>query len=364
MNRRDFIKSGLTVSAGLALGGIPTLRNLAYASDAKWRTFEVITRLEVTDPVGAVRAWVPVPLTTATNYFKREPDSWSGNYKTVRAVTYDKYGTGMVYADWPAGEKAPVLEVKSRFMTLDRAVDLDSKPKSKPNESKAVLDYFLKPSKLIKTDGIVATTSKGIVMGYKTDADKAKAIYEWIVDNTFRDPKVKGCGIGDISTMLHTGYLGGKCADLNALYVGLARAAGLPARDVYGVRVAASNEFKSLGKADDISGAQHCRAEVYLSEYGWVPVDPADVRKVVLEENAPGAPLPLDDPKVKKARAKLFGAWEMNWLPYNYAHDIRLPNSNGPEIGYFMYPQSETANGRKDSLDPNNFRYSIKSKES
>jgi transglutaminase-like putative cysteine protease len=270
----------------------------------------------------------------------------------------------MVYADWPAGEKAPVLEVKSRFMTLDRAVDLDSKPKSKPNESKAVLDYFLKPSKLIKTDGIVATTSKGIVMGYKTDADKAKAIYEWIVDNTFRDPKVKGCGIGDISTMLHTGYLGGKCADLNALYVGLARAAGLPARDVYGVRVAASNEFKSLGKADDISGAQHCRAEVYLSEYGWVPVDPADVRKVVLEENAPGAPLPLDDPKVKKARAKLFGAWEMNWLPYNYAHDIRLPNSNGPEIGYFMYPQSETANGRKDSLDPNNFRYSIKSKES
>jgi transglutaminase-like putative cysteine protease len=163
--------------------------------------------------------------------------------------------------------------------------------------------------------------------------------------------------------MLRTGYLGGKCADLNALYVGLARAAGLPARDVYGIRVANSAEFKSLGKADDISGAQHCRAEVYLNGYGWLPVDPADVRKVVLEENAPGAPLPLDDPKVKKARAKLFGAWEMNWLPYNYAHDLRLPNSNGPEIGYLMYPQGETANGRKDSLDPKGFSYTIKSKE-
>jgi hypothetical protein len=32
--------------------------------------------------------------------------------------------------------------------------------------------------------------------------DRARAIYEWIVENTFRDPKVKGCGIGDISTML------------------------------------------------------------------------------------------------------------------------------------------------------------------
>lgn len=53
----------------------------------------------------------------------------------------------------------------------------------------------------------------------------------------------------------------------------------------------------------------------------------------------------------------------MNWLPYNYAHDLRLPNSNGAELGFFMYPQSETANGRKDSLDPKGFSYSIKSKE-
>ncbi|HKY08451.1 MAG TPA: transglutaminase domain-containing protein [Candidatus Binatia bacterium] len=363
MNRRDFIKGGVTVSAGFALGGFSKMGDLAFANDAKWRTFEVTTRVEVADPVGAVRAWVPVPLTSNTDYFKREPDSWTGNYKAARAVQYDKYGTGLVYAEWAPGEKAPVLEVKSRFTTRDRSVDLSRKPAAAPAENKAVLDYFKKPSKLIKTDGIVATTSKGIVMGYKTDVDKAQAIYEWIVDNTFRDPKVKGCGIGDISTMLHTGYLGGKCADLNALYVGLARAAGLPARDVYGVRVANSEEFKSLGKADDISGAQHCRAEVWLNGFGWLPVDPADVRKVVLEENLPGAPLALDDPKVKKARTKLFGAWEMNWLPYNYAHDVKLPNSNGPEIGYFMYPQGETANGRKDSLDFKSFSYTIKSKE-
>lgn len=363
MDRRSFLRQGLTVSAGVALTGLPGVSPFGEANEgAKWRTFEVTTRLEVLEPVGAIRVWVPVPLATATDYFKRDPDSWSGNFKAARAVSYDKYGTGMVYAEWPAGEKAPVLEIKSRFTARDRDVDLDRKPKSSPKENKAALDYFRKPSKLIRTDGIVAATSKGIVMGMKSDVDKARAIYEWIVDNTFRDPKVKGCGIGDITTMLQTGYLGGKCADLNALYVGLARAAGLPARDVYGVRVANSAEFKSLGKADDITGAQHCRAEVWLNAYGWVPVDPADVRKVVLEEN-PGNPLPLDDAKVKKARAKLFGSWEMNWLPYNYAHDLRLPNSNGPEIAYFMYPQGETANGRKDSLDAKNFSYTIKSKE-
>src|SRR5207237_1096309 len=218
-----------------------------------------------------------------------------------------------------------------------------------------------KPSKYIRTDGIVATTSKGIVLGLKNDADKARALYEWIVDNTFRDPKVKGCGIGDITTMLESGYLGGKCADLNALYVGLARSAGLPARDVYGIRVANSAEFKSLGRADDITGAQHCRAEVFLTGYGWVPVDPADVRKVVLEE--PPSGLPLGDPIVKKARAKLFGAWEMNWLAYNYAHDVKLPSSEGKPVPFLMYPQAETAGDRKDSLDPAAFAYKITAKE-
>jgi hypothetical protein len=78
MERREFLKQGLAATAGLALGGLPKFRSIAFADDAtKWRAFEVITRVEVTDPVGAVRAWLPVPLTTNTDYFKREPDTWT-----------------------------------------------------------------------------------------------------------------------------------------------------------------------------------------------------------------------------------------------------------------------------------------------
>ena len=90
-------------------------------------------------------------------------------------------------------------------------------------------------------------TSREIVKGAGNDLEKARAICEWIGENTFRDPNTRGCGIGDIRGMLETRSLGGKCADLNAL--GLTRAAGVRARDLYGIRTADSREFKSLGKS-------------------------------------------------------------------------------------------------------------------
>ena len=120
--------------------------------------------------------------------------------------------------------------------------------------------------------------------------------------------------------------------------------------------------YKSLGTSSDtITKAQHCRAEVYLSDYGWVPVDPADVRKVALEE--PPGNRPLADEMVRRARAQLFGSWEMNWMAYNFAHDVVLPGSSGAPVGFLMYPQAETSDGRLDSLDPDNFRYEITAKE-
>ena len=268
----------------------------------------------------------------------------------------------MVHAQWGDDQTAPVIEVISVVKVQDRAIDL-SKPGKMAALSAAERKLYTGSTELIPTDGIVKESADKIVKGAGTDLEKARTIYEWVVENTFRDAKVRGCGIGDIASMLKSGNLGGKCADINALYVGLARAADLPARDVYGLRIAPSKfGYKSLGAGSAvISKAQHCRSEVYLAGFGWVPVDPADVRKVALEE--PPANLQLDDPKVVAARNALFGSWETNWLAYNFAHDIALPGTNGPKIGFLMYPQAETASMRLDCLDPDTFKYTITSKE-
>ncbi len=298
--------------------------------------------------------WLPAALTTETPFQKTLSSEFSVELRKAD-------GLGIFVAEFPTGVK-PVVTLTSRIATRNYGVDL-STPIKAPVTDPSQMAHFLRPTKLLPTDGIVKETAIEITRGAKTDLDKARAIYDWIVDNTFRNPKTRGCGIGDIRFMLESKDLGGKCADLNALYVGLARAAGLPARDVYGIRVAKSElGYKSLGAAsENITKAQHCRAEVYLATYGWVPVDPADVRKVVLEE--PPGNRPLEDEMVRNARARLFGSWEMNWMAYNFAHDVALPNSAGAPIGFLMYPQAETAGGRLDSLDPDNFKYEITSRE-
>ncbi|HTA40989.1 MAG TPA: transglutaminase-like domain-containing protein [Bryobacteraceae bacterium] len=354
LSRRDLLRSAGAVSAGLTLAARGRARE-------RWRTFDVTTHVEVLDAKGVTRIWLPSALAGSTPFQKTLSNTITTDGAAVRHVQAKADRLDIVTAEFPAGVK-PVLTLTSRIATTNYAVDL-SAPRKTAGASRSELEYFTRATKLLPTDGIVKETAARITLGATTDIGKARAIYQWIVENTFRDAKTRGCGVGDIRFMLESGNLGGKCADLNALYVGLARASGLPARDVYGIRVAPSElGYKSLGAAtEDISKAQHCRAEVYIGGYGWAPVDPADVRKVVLEE--PPGNRSLDDAMVQAARARLFGSWEMNWMAYNFAHDVVLPGSSGRPVGFLMYPQAETNGRRLDSLDPASFSYRITSRE-
>src|SRR5258706_6848805 len=277
MNRRHFLQS----ASAAALVQSLSLR-AAFAQDG-WRTFETVTRVDVKDSFGVARAWVPLPLEADSNWQKTIGSTWSGNASQAQILHDGKYGVAMLYAEWPAREANPYPAGASRFMAPDRAVGF-APPRRSLDLSAADRKFFTAPTELIPTDGIVRKTALGITKGAKTDVDKARVIYEWIVDNTFRDPKTRGCGVGDVKSLLESGNLGGKCADLNALYVGLARSVAVPARDVYGVRVAPSKYgYKSLGAGTaNITKAQHCRPEFFASGYGWGAIDPADLRKVVL----------------------------------------------------------------------------------
>ncbi len=361
VSRRDFLAGSATVVAVASLPRLAAAQAFAPAP-GPWRQFRLETRIEIAKPDDHIQAWVPLPAFSQPDWLRPGDSTWNTNAISAQIMTDRNSGAQMLALEWTDGKEPAVVEIVSTVATRDRAVDLTT-PGYAPSLSSAERQRYLAATRLVPTDGIVKTTSDKITAQAGSDLEKARAIYEWIVENTYRKAATRGCGTGDIASLLQSGDLGGKCADLNALFVGLLRSSGVPARDVYGLRIAPSRfGYKSLGaNSDVVSKTQHCRAEVYLAGFGWVPMDPADVRKVMLEE--PPGNLPIDDIKVVAARKALFGAWEGNWLAYNDAHDVALPGATGPQLGFLMYPQAEVATIRQDCLDPDKFKYTITSTE-
>jgi transglutaminase-like putative cysteine protease len=358
----------LKAAGGLALASaMPRLlfAQTAGAADAErhfdprpgeWKSFEVVTKVSLQRASGPSTVWIPLP-SIDTDWQRTLSNNWSGNATKMRVEADPHYGARFVVAEFD-GTATPTLEVVSRVQTRDRAANW--KTHGVANESADDLRLWLQPSDLLPLDGIVRKTALTITSGAKTDQDKVQRIYDWIVLNTFREPKVRGCGTGDIKTMLETGNFGGKCADLNGLFVGLVRAAGVPARDVYGIRIAPSAfGYKELGgKPAALQGAQHCRSEVYLKGHGWVAMDPADVAKVMRQETPDWIKDP-DHPIVAPVKKALFGGWEGNWMGYNFAHDVRLPGFVQGKVGFLMYPQAQSHGEAYDSLAPDAFKYVI-----
>jgi len=362
LHRRAVIEGAAAALAATAFPTVAPAHAVFAPTPGPWRTFTVVTRLEIEGARGKSQAWVPLPSVNEPTWTRSGASEWTTNATTAQRWRDPRYGAEMLHVIWAEDETAPVVEVMSHVATRDRAIDL-TRPGEAPPLSAAERALYLAPTDLIPTDGIVKEMADRITGGAASEVAKARAIYEWLVKNTYRDASVRGCGVGDVAAMLRTGHLGGKCADLNALLVGLARASGLPARDLYGLRVTPSKfDYRSLGvRSDIVTRAQHCRAEVFLTGFGWVPIDPADVRKVMLEE--PPGHLIIGDDKVEAVHKALFGAWEGNWIAYNFAHDLALPGSREPKRAFLMYPEAETTAGRRDCLDADSFRYTITARE-
>ena len=327
-----------------------------------WRSFELTTTVTVPQARGTTRVWLPVP-TVEGDYQRPLDSSWSGNATEVRLVADPQRGVRMLQAVFAPEVATPTLVLSSRLQTRNRAVDWANPTPTA--EDPALLRANLAPTELLPVDGVVRKTAQEATRGARTDVDKVRAIYQWVVAHAHREPKTRGCGTGDIKTLLETGNLGGKCADLNALFVGLCRASGIPARDVYGLRLAPSAfGYKELGGTSaNLKGAQHCRAEVYLASHGWVAMDPADVLKVMRQETPEWIKDPAH-PLVAPVMKGLFGGWEGNWVAWNTAHDIRLPGTTRPgTLPFLMYPNGENAEGPFDELAPDSFRYAIQARE-
>ncbi|MBI5016223.1 MAG: transglutaminase domain-containing protein [Deltaproteobacteria bacterium] len=326
-----------------ATGGVADAGDLA-----KTRSGTVECRVDLSAQVRHqdVRLWLPYPTSDSDQVIRDV--KVTGDFADSAVYTDRVHGTPMLYARWDKG-------AANRTLTLSFGVEREEVLRRDFPEKEAAWDprdyaLYLAPTSLGPTDGAVKQLADKITAGKTTVLEKAKAVYDWVCENTFRDPDTKGCGQGNVCKLLETP--GGKCADLHSVFVSLTRAAGVPSREVFGLRLGKKPE-------EDVTGSQHCWAEFFLPGYGWVPVDAADVRKAMLTEK-----LTLSDARTGELRAYYWGGIDAYRVKLAMGRDLVLgPPQAGAPLNYLMYPYAEIGGKPVDWLEPKSFRYAITFRE-
>jgi len=298
-------------------------------------------------PAGkVVQLWIPYPVSNQDQLIGNI--KLDGDYAETGIYTVPANGTPLLYAEWPPGSKSRKLTLAFEVMRdeLRRGDFPSSEPAWNPD------DYaeFLAPTSIGPTDGAVKELSDKIIAGKTTVLERAKAIYDWTVENMYRDPETRGCGKGDVCYLLLTP--GGKCTDISSVFVALCRAAGVPAREVFGLRLGKKAE-------QDITTWHHCWSEFFLPGYGWVPADPADVLKAMLVEK-----LKLDSPRIIELRDYFWGGIDAYRFQLASGRDLVLnPAQTGEPLNTFGYPYAEVGGKPLDFYEPKSFIYRFSFKE-
>lgn len=349
--------------AALAESEMPPAReprsvvNLPDEPPAQWRGYSITSDISLPGGDGATRLWLPLAQYKDTAWQRSLGHSWQGNFTSAGIYRDPVAEMEVFHAEWKEGSGAPQLQIVTRVDTQDRHFDITRR--GAVAERTEVLRRCLQATAHMPTDGLVRRTAERAVGRIKDPVAQGKAIYDWVVENTVHDPQAPGFGVGDIALMLDSGNFSGKSADIALLFVALCRSMGIPARPVFGLRIDGSRLFGSLGADGKLAQAQHCRAEFYGPGYGWIPVDPSDVRKAIVDERLSSA-----DSRLVVLKKLLFGFWEMNWIGLNAAQDVGLRGSNGAALPFLALPQVETAAGRFDSRSPAHLAYSVSARRS
>jgi transglutaminase-like putative cysteine protease len=333
---------------GALVLGIAATASLVFADAPKERKGVVTVEVLVNAPADAkeVRLWIPAPSTDGNQVISGA--AVSGNYTASSTGKDAATGSDILYAEWKGG--ASERKLVYTFSAVRREVlNADLRPSDAPMP--ADMKKYLDLSWLGKTEERIRKEATEITKGQTTVLAKARAIYEWIVDNMRRDPNAKACGNCDVERLLSARM--GKCADVHTVFVALCRAAGVPARDLGGIRLPKTKE-------GDMTKMQHCWAEFYLPGKGWVPVDAADVHKIIYDRK-----LSPEDAKKLPERAYFFGSLEENRILLGEAHGMLTPPQKGGPLVYFMYPYAEADGKPLGGDDPIgfNFGYKISFKE-
>jgi transglutaminase-like putative cysteine protease len=330
----------------------PNAIRLPDETPPQWRQYELRSTIALNDASGRARLWMPLAQYRDTPWLRSLGHRWEGNFATAGVYRDPVADMEVFYAEWPEGVAEPKLEIVSQIATQDRRFDITRR--GTIAEHGEILRRCLQATAQAPTDGIVRQTAERAVGRIKDPLAQGKALYDWVVENTAFDPRPSPHRELNVARFLESGRLSGGSIDLSLLFVGLCRAIGLPARPVFGLRIDRSSLFASLDASGEISSSWHCRAEFHSPSYGWVPVNPSDVRQAILGEG-----FGQSDPRSTLLKKLLFGFWEMNWIAFNTAQDVALQGMSGEALPFLLAPVVEMSAGCFDDPASGRFSYVV-----
>ncbi|HEY6837263.1 MAG TPA: transglutaminase domain-containing protein [Geobacteraceae bacterium] len=320
--------------------------SLSGVCQAAERSGTVTFSIDIAAPEDSknVKLWFPYP----TSDLDQAIDNlqFNGNYSRFTLSREPQSGALYLYTEWSAPAKKRTLSVTFHAKAKERRVSkmVETRGPIPPEVRKYLEADFWLPS----NDPKIKSLAKEITKGKKGILQKARAIYDWTVENTKRDPNIPGCGLGNVEKTLASRT--GKCADISSVFVALARSAGVPAREVFGLRLGRTGQV-------DLTDEHHCWAEFYLPGTGWVPVDPADVRKIMLQKN-------LNLAAAKPYRDYYFGAVdEYRITLHKGGRGLSFTEGNVEKVNYFMYPYAEVNGKPLDYCRPKTFHFTVSFRE-
>ena len=139
----------------------------------------------------------------------------------------------------------------------------------------STLKDFLRPSHKVESDHTaIRAEAAQITRDARSCGEKVKQIYAFVVDHLSYNESSAYRNEGALSALRHKE---GVCEDYAALFTALCRAAGVPARVVYGYTdpTGTGDIFRlAPGEVRSLRGYRHAWVEFYLEGEGWCPADP------------------------------------------------------------------------------------------
>ncbi len=315
------MRSLVLIAVVVAAGVLASPTNSAVepkASQPKARTFELTYKAAVEglpEAPGLVRIWIPYLASDEAQ--EVEVIRVSSRYPT-RVEKEPEFGNWILFVEVenPA-ETSLTVELTARVRRTERLSNGSAGHSIRRRKLRADVAKWLEPDRLVPLNPRIRGIAAQVTKGKASDLEKARAIYDYVVDTMSYDKSGEGWGRGDIYWACDLKR--GNCTDFHALFTGLSRAAGIPAKFAIGLPLP---ETRGEG---EISG-YHCWAEFWLEGYGWIPVDASEAWKHPAK------------------RDYFFGAHDENRVELSEGRDIVLaPTQNGEPVNFFVYPYVEVA---------------------